>query len=258
MALIERVDTTMYAPGGTRQFLVVMTLVAGCQRHPTPGECKAQADDVARFVAALDRSPRLVDETTWASLHLVERTDLATPAAGTRVVVIEPDRVVFGGDTIGTTDELGYLLKGAAEFSPTKPPVLGLAIDRATPWRRVVDIFELAERSGFEQVELYYAPPPMQPSARTTLDTSHCELLGKALDQRADTAIVPALEACSCRADTAALEVSAWAVLANHHPMLAVRLALDRAGTIHAYPATATWADIAPSLQSGAGWLTAR
>lgn len=253
MALIERVDTTMYAFGGTRQFLAVMALISGCQRRPTPVECKARADEVAQFVAALDRSPRLVDETTWASLHLVERTDLPAPTTGAPVLVIEPDRIVFGGDTIASPDELALVLHGSSAT-----PVLGLAIDRATPWRRIVDAFELAERDGFAQVELYYAPPPVQPFASTTLDTSQCELLGQALDQRAPAAIAPALEACGCRADTAALEVSAWAVFANHHPVRAVRLALDRAGTIHAHPAAATWAEVAPSLQPGAGWLTAR
>jgi hypothetical protein len=256
MALIERVDTTMYALGGTRQFLVAVALVAGCQSRPTPGECKARADEVAQFIAALDRSPRMLADSTWPSLHLVERAELAAPAPGTPVLAIVPDGYVSGGDSIETADELTLVLYKAAQVA--KPPVLGLAIDRAVTWRRIVDTFELAAREGFEQVELYYAPPPVQPSASTTLETSHCELLGQALDQRAAAAIPPALEACGCRADAAAVEVSAWAVLANHHPMRAVRLALDRAGTIHAHPATATWNEIAPTLQPGAGWLTTR
>ena len=262
MTVIERVDTTMYALGGTRHFLVataVIAAVSGCQRHPTPGECKAHAEAVAQFVAALDRTPPLVADTTWAALHLTERGDLpapAAPAARVPVVVVFADRVVYQGTELTSPDELGLALQHAA--AAKKPTVLGLAIDRATPWRRVVDTFELAERRGFEQVDLYYAPPAAAPSAPTTLDTSDCELLGHALDQKAANALAPALEACGCRADTAALEVSAWAVLANHQPVRALRIALDRAGTIHAHPAAATWADVAPALQPGAGWLTAR
>jgi biopolymer transport protein ExbD len=259
MTLIERVDTTMYAPGGTRHFLVATALIAaisGCQRRPTPVECKAHADAVAQFVAALDRTPPLVADTTWAALHLPERADLAGPAARVPVVAVFADRVVYQGTELTSPDELGLALQHAA--ASTKPPVLGLAIDRATPWWRIVDTFELAERNHFEQVDLYYAPPTVAPSAQTTLDTSSCELLGRALDDKAANAIAPALEACGCRADTAALEVSAWAVLANHQTVRALRIALDRAGTIHAHPAAATWAEVAQTLQPGAGWLTAR
>jgi biopolymer transport protein ExbD len=256
MTLIERVDTTMYALGGTRHFLVATALIAaisGCQRRPTPVECKARTDAVAQFVAALDRTPPLVTANTWAALHLAERTDLTTPAR-VPVVAVFADRTVYQGSELTSPDELGLALQQAA--AATK--VLGLAIDRATPWQRVVDTFELAERNHFEQVDLYYAPPAVVPSASATLDTSSCELLGRALDQKAADAIAPALEACGCRADTAALEVSAWAVLANHQTVRALRIALDRMGTIHAHPAAATWAEVAPTLQPGAGWLTAR
>jgi biopolymer transport protein ExbD len=259
MTLIERVDTTMYALGGTRHFLVATALIAavsGCQRHPTPVECKARVDAVAQFVATLDRTPPLVADTTWAALHLPERSDLPAPAARIPVVAVFADRMVYQGTELTSLDELGLALQHAA--AATKPPVLGLAIDRATSWQRVVDTFELAERRGFEQVELYYAPPAVAPSASTTLDTSDCELLGRALDEKAANAIAPALEACGCRADTAALEVSAWAVLASHQTVRALRIALDRGGTIHAHPAAATWAGVAPALHPGAGWLTAR
>jgi|SRR6185312_1215515 len=257
MTLIERVDTTMYALGGTRHFLVATALIAaisGCQRRPTPVECKARTDAVAQFVAALDRSPPLVAGNTWAALHLAERTDLKSPAARVPVVAVLPDRLVYDGAALASPDELVLALQHAAGSAK----VLGLAIDRATPWQRVVDTFELAERARFEQVDLYYAPPAVAPSAPATLDTSNCELLGRALDQKAADAIAPALEACGCRADTAALEVSAWSVLANHQTVRALRIALDRAGTIHAHPAAATWAEVAPTLQPGAGWLTAR
>jgi biopolymer transport protein ExbD len=259
MTLIERVDTTMYALGGTRHFLVATALIAaisGCQRRPTPVECKAHADAVAQFIATLDRAPPVVADTTWAALQLPERSDLPSPAARVPVVAVFADRLVYQGSELTSPDELGLALQHAA--AAAKPPVLGLAIDRATPWRRVVDTFEIAERQGFEQVELYYAPPALAPSAPTTLDTSQCDLLGQALDHKAANAIAPALEACGCRADTAALEVSAWAVLANHQPVRAVRIALDRTGTIHAHPAAATWAEVAPAIQPGAGWLTAR
>lgn len=257
MALIERVDTTMYAFGGPRHFLAlgaVIAAVVGCQSHAPPGACKARADEVARFVAALDHSPRLIDDNTWASLHLVERGELAAPAAAAPTLVVEPDHYVYDREQLASTDELGLALRNAASTGP----VLGLAIDRATPWQRIVEVFERADRQGYAQVELYFAAPATAPAAPVTLDTSHCELLGQALDRRASRAIAPALEACGCRADEAALEVSAWAVLANHHPVRALRIALDRAGTIHAYPATATWAEIAPSLQAGNGWLTSR
>jgi hypothetical protein len=255
MTLIERVDTTMYALGGTRRFLLIAAISA-CQRRPTPVECKAHVDAVAQYVAALDRRPPLVDDTTWAALHLAERSDLPVPAPGEPVVAVFADRVVYQNTELASPDELGLALQHAA--AATKPPVLGLAIDRATPWRRIVDMFELAERQGFEQVDLYYAPPAAATSAATTLDTSQCELLGQALDRKAANAIAPALEACGCRADTAALEVSAWAVLANHQSVRALRIALDRMGTIHAHPSAATWADVAPAMQPGAGWLTTR
>ena len=137
--------------------------------------------------------------------------------------------------------------------------MLGLAIDRATPWQRVVDTFELAERQRLRAGRpVLRATGGRRRPQLTTLDTSNCELLGHALDQKAAEALAPALEACGCRADTAALEVSAWAVLANHQTVRALRIALDRAGTIHAHPAAATWAEVAPTLQPGAGWLTAR
>ena len=257
MALIERVDTTMYAFGGPRHFLAlggVIAAVVACQSHPPPGECKARADEVAHYVAALDRSPRLVDATAWDSLHLVERRELPAPADAAPTLVVEADRFVYAGESIESADELALALRNAA----TTAPVLGLAIDRAAPWSRVVQAFERADREGFAQVDLYYAPPAAEPAAPATLDTSHCELLGRALDQHASRAIAPAFEACGCRADQAALEVSAWAVLANHHPVRAVRIQLDRTGTIEAHPGAETWAEIAPSVRPGAGWLTAR
>src|SRR3569623_493155 len=60
MALIERVDTTMYAIGGPRHFLAlggVIAAVVACQSHPPPGECKARADEVAHYVAAREIAP---------------------------------------------------------------------------------------------------------------------------------------------------------------------------------------------------------
>lgn len=257
MALIERVDTTMYAFGGPRHFLAlggVIAAVVACQSHPAPGECKARADEVAHFIAALDRSPRLIDATTWDSLHLVERRALAAPAEAAPTLVVEADRFVYAGEAFESADELALALRNAA----TTAPVLGLAIDRAAPWSRIVQAFERADREGFAQVDLYYAPPAVAPAAPATLDTSHCELLGRALDRHASRAIAPAFEACGCRADQAALEVSAWSVLANHHPVRAVRLRLDRTGTIEAHSGAEMWADIGPSVQPGTGWLTAR
>ncbi|MEP6866263.1 MAG: hypothetical protein ABJE66_36930 [Deltaproteobacteria bacterium] len=234
----------------------LIAAVSGCQRRPTPVECKAHADEVAQFVAALDRTPRLVADNTWAALHLVERSDLPPPATRGPVIAVFADRLVYEGSDVTSPDELALALQHVG--ATTKPPVLGLAIDRATPWQRVVDTFELAERRGFAQVDLYYAPTAVAPSAPTTLDTSNCELLGRALDQKTANALAPALEACGCRTDTAALEVSAWAVFANHQPVRALRIALDRMGAIYAHPAAAMWADVAPTLQPGAGWLTAR
>lgn len=259
IALIERVDTTMYALGGTRHFLVlglVIAALAGCQSHATPGECKARADEVARYIATLDRSPRLVDDNTWATLHLVERADGATPESPNPALVIEADHYVYAGESIANADELGLALHNA--LMVTRRPVLGLAIDRGASWERIVAAFERAEREGFAEVELYYAAPENPPSAPSTLETSHCDLLAQALDRKNARAIPPAFEACNCRVDFAALEVSAWAVLANHHPIRAVRIELDRAGTIQAHPAKATWSEIAMTLQPATGWLTAR
>src|SRR3569623_2069792 len=154
MALIERVDTTMYAFGGPRHFLAlggVIAAVVACQSHPPPGECKARADEVAHYVAARDRSPRLVDATTWDSLHLVERRELPAPADAAPTLVVEADRFVYAGESIESA-----------------------------------------------------------------------------------------------------------AALANHHPVRAVRIQLDRTGTSEAHPGAETWAEIAPSVRPGAGWLTAR
>src|SRR3569832_380322 len=97
MALIERVDTTLYAFGGPRHFLAlggVIAAVVACQSSPPPGECKARADEVALYVAALVRSPRVVVATAWDSLHLVERRELPAPADAAPSLVVEAGRGV--------------------------------------------------------------------------------------------------------------------------------------------------------------------
>ena len=249
----------MYALGGTRHFPVlglVIAVLAGCQSHATPGECTARANEVAQFIATLDRSPRLVDDNTWATLHLVERADGTSPESPNPALVIAADHYAYAGESIGSADELGLALHNA--LVATRRPVLGLAIDRGASWERIVAAFERAEREGFAEVELYYAAPEQRPVAPATLETSHCDLLAQALDRKVANAIPPAFEACNCRADRAALEVSAWAVLANHHPVRAIRIGLDRAGTIQAHPANARWSEIAMTLQPATGWLTAR
>src|SRR3569833_4582184 len=101
MALIERVETTMYAFGGPRHFLAlggVIAAVVACQSHPPPGECKARADEVAHYVAALDRSPRLVDATAWDSLHLVARRELPAPADAAPPLVVGASRFGVAGE----------------------------------------------------------------------------------------------------------------------------------------------------------------
>src|SRR3569832_330764 len=116
MALIERVDTTMYAFGGPRHFLAlggVIAAVVACQSDPPPGECKASADEVAHYVAALDRSPRLVDATAWDSLHLVERRELPAPADAAPTLVVEANRFVYAGESIESADELALALRNA-------------------------------------------------------------------------------------------------------------------------------------------------
>jgi len=267
MALIERVDTTMYAPRGPHRILVIVRLVglvasgAGCQTRLTPDECAARSSDLAHWLATVDQSAHALPDADLATLDLATRDlpDPATPAAP--ILELGATRTVFLGNVITDRAELQFRFDRFLVTQYGKRPPLALAIDRAVSWRRVADTFELAERAGFEQVELYFlAPVSPPPLPEKPLDTADCPAVAEAFadPKTLGARLDPALRACDCRVDPSALRFSIWTALANPHPIRVVRIATDRAGTMHVHPGDARWADVGPALQPGAGWLVAR
>jgi hypothetical protein len=262
MTVIERVDTTMYALRGPPRILVILGWIASCQTRLTPDECAARATDLTHWLATVDQAPRVLPDPQLATLDLATRALPDPPSPGAAIVELGAKRTGFAGELISEPAELKFRLDRYVLAASTKPPVpLGLAIDRGVAWRRVAETFELAERAGFEQVELYYlAPVTPPPAPEKPLDTSDCPAVAETLADPKTLAvrIDPALRACGCRVDPAALRSSVWTALANPHPIRVVRIAADRAGTMHVHPADARWADIALTLQPGSGWLVAR
>jgi hypothetical protein len=262
MALIERVDTTMYAPRGPLQILVILGWIASCQTRTSPGECAARATDVTHWLSTIDQSARVIPDADVATLDLVTRdlTERATP--GAPIVELGTKRTLFAGEPISEPAELKFRFdRYVLALNGKQPPPLGLAIDRTIAWRRIAETFELAERAGFEQVELYYlalVAPPLAPEK--PLDTAACPSVAEALSDVKTLAvhIDPALRGCACRVDNAALRSTLWTALANPHPIRVVRVATDRAGTMRVRPADARWAEVASAIQPGPGWLVAR
>ncbi|MEO8552625.1 MAG: hypothetical protein ABI678_21760 [Kofleriaceae bacterium] len=262
MTLIERVDTTMYALRGPPRILVILGWIASCQTRLTPDECAARATDLTHWLATVDQAPRVLSDPQLAALDLPTRELPDRPTPGAVIVEVGAQRTVFAGDVISERAELKFRLERYVLAAPVKPPApLGLAIDRGVAWRQIADTFELAESAGFEQVELYYlAPVTPPPAPEKPLDTADCPSVAESLADPKTLAvrIDPALRACSCRVDPAALRSAVWTALANPHPIRVVRVAADRAAAMHVHPAAAHWGDVASTLQSGAGWLVAR
>jgi biopolymer transport protein ExbD len=263
MALIERVDTTMYAPRGPHRILVILGLVAcsACQTRLTPDECAARSSELVRWLATVDQSAHVLSDADLSALDLATRDlpDRPTPAAP--ILQLGAKRTAFLGDVIADPAELKFRFDRFLLAQNGKRPPLALAIDRAVPWRRITDAFELAERAGFEQVELYFlapvSPPPLPEKA---LDTADCPAVAEAFadPKTLGARIDPALRSCNCRVDPVALRFSVWTALANPHPIRVVRVVADRAGSMHVHPADARWAEVAATVQPGAGWLVAR
>lgn len=255
MALIERVDTTMYAPRGPCRILLALGCVAACQTRITPEECADRATALTRWMSTIDQSAPLIPDLPG----LPERDLPDRPTPGTPIVVLSAKRIVFANEPIADDTELAYRLGRYILAQNGKRPPIGLAISGEIPWRRVVATFELVERTGFEQIELYYVAPVVRPPApEQPLDVGDCPAVAEVLADPKTLAvrIDPALRACGCRVDQDALRATVWTALANPHPIRVVRIAPDRAGAMNVHPSDMRWSEVA--MRSGAGWLVAR
>jgi hypothetical protein len=262
-----------------------------------PGECKAQAEDLDRFLHAMDTSGQ---RWNLDGVILAPRPELpdhdVDPAVG---IIIGRQGIRVRGQTVDRgelKDKLDQALErfDAASQGGAHSRAAILMVDEAATWGDVVFVAETAASVGIGPLTLLFARPspsrPPRASADDELDAvqrrepntatafaqvarqiaSPCPSLVRAFGvaANADTldkvnnlidAVGPALVECSCRVDIASLRSLLWRLLANPTPVGLLEITLSRRGAKIAIPTATAWRDASKRLTPGATvWLVAQ
>lgn len=253
--------------------------LAGCGK--SKAQCRKEAEDLGQTLSAMDRSMGV--ETRFVKPVLRTDLPLTTDQSG-QVMELSAagTRVRFVADDPAPPEVALASLSSVRRAEPFEG--LLLAIDEATPWSQVGELFDALEKAGARRVQVVFARPPtkQQPPPRSAVDQrldaitvdvgpadkavaiaklaeeliADCDAVGQlfgalggAAESKADRLVAglpPALIACNCKCDVPSLKSLMWRILANQPPTTTVSLKLPPAAL--ELPAQTPWREASQQL----------
>lgn len=270
--------------------MTVGGLVASCRRpRRDPQACRAEAHALAAMLGSFDHRPSAIAEELHLVVRADLPPD--APAWGPVIAVgatVSVDREPVA-DRSALDQRLVALrarLDAMAPRGGADPAVVVLAIDAQAPWSTVVWVADAARAAGFDHPALVFARPaaPVTPPPRSSIDAEldavagdnkatqvariaarvarSCPALIRVFgevsagtDDRAQQlidGIEPALIACNCDLDIAALRSLMFRVLFVPRPTTALAIALAADGRRIALPAATPWSTAHAQVTVGA------
>lgn len=246
--------------------------------------CQRESADLAAMFKSMDTRAGVATKF----VKLVQRDDLPI-IAGARGVVLElsAEGVRTSGVSETPVEPEVALEQVLQSWRGEKSPPLLLAIDAATPWRRVRSVLTSLEAKGLDDVGLVFSRKPMEstPPPRSAIDDEldaveksdpadravkvaelatelvrDCDAVqklfagvgGGAPEDKAKImmdGLPPALVECRCKCDVPSLKSLMHRLLVNRAPTTVIHLRLD--ATELALPDGALWSVAALKLSEG-------
>ncbi len=273
-----------------RRTLLILQLAAcgGKSAH----ECRTEAHGLASLLREAPHGR--VAFVPEAGVTLVNRTDLTQSGAWEAVVIVANDRTMTSRGMPVEAIDLHDLLTKQRERGA--PPEVYFQLDRAIPWRQVVELVDTAKLAGFTHVGFAFdtgeklTPPPRTPiddkldplmSGDASDPSDRAVKLAKLIEStvedcpaltegfgnvgedstesKADVIIrrlAPALIECRCKVDLPALRSVLWRLIVVE-PSIKVLTFDATVGDTLAFPAATTWEVASKKLLLGTNYQLA-
>jgi biopolymer transport protein ExbD len=264
--------------------LVLAVALAGCGKHMDPKVCRAQAEELGRFLAAADQGPSMFSTAGLASqpsLPSMSRAQRMTDAPSAH---LEPDGIQLGRRKVVAPDELHDALAELRKAAPSAE--LTLAIDAATPWAQVEPVLTTAGAVGFDRARFVFVGPTPTPPPHSAVDDELDRMLDRSKREPSNSAtdlaalmarvikdcpplqrtfgavssdggdkaqsliaaIPPALIECGCEVDLPSLRSMMWRVVGSDPALTTATVTLSADGEALAIPGATPWREASQQL----------